>query len=65
MLFYCAEVSPTKHILKYIFDCAEVELLQVYFRDTVNVLNLKTFYYLIVQKLCVRLYAYAIVHVQI
>ncbi len=38
--FNCAEVQLK--IYWSIFDCAEVELLQVYFRFTLNILHLKT-----------------------
>ncbi len=38
MNFNCAEVVLKSSILR-IFDCAKVELLQVYFRYTLNILH--------------------------
>ncbi len=41
MHFNCAEVAQLK-IYWSIFDCAKVELLQVYFRYTLNIVHLMT-----------------------
>ncbi len=40
MRFNCAEVQLK---IWRIFDCAKVEILQVYFRYTLNILHLKTY----------------------